>query len=91
MSGGALKLVTQQKAQANNSHPTLHRSPTWIMVQCPSVKMLNLVCPQRKHKTQVMHMLQLIFEDDLPVSSMGQALQNNPPLLTTLLYFKTHD
>lgn len=58
------------------SHSSPH-SPTWIMVQRPSVKMLNLVCPRRKHKTQVMHMLRLIFEDDLPVSSMGQALRNN--------------
>lgn len=59
-------------------HSSPH-SPIWIMVQCPSVKMLNLVCPQRKHKTQVMHMLPLIFEGDLPVSSVGQVLQSNPP------------
>ena len=33
-------------------------------------------------------MLPLLFQDDLPVSSMGQALQNNSPLPNTLHVFQ---
>ena len=64
------------------------RSPKWITVWCPSVNLLNLVWPQRKHKTQAIHMLPSLFWDDLPVSSIGQALQNNSPLPTTLHAFQ---
>lgn len=37
---------------------------------------------------QAIHMLPSLFQDDLPVSSMGQALQNNSPLPTTLHVFQ---
>lgn len=37
---------------------------------------------------QAIHTLPSLFQDDLPVSSMGQVLQNNSPLPTTLHVFQ---
>lgn len=86
---GSLKLVIQQKSLGKQPRSySFPHSLRWITVRCPSVKLLNLDWPQRKHKTQAIHMLPLLFQDDLPVSLMGQALQNNSPLSTILHVFQ---
>lgn len=76
------------------SHSSPH-SPRWITVQCPSANLLNLVWPQRKHKTQAVHMLPPLFQRRRPVTFLlaqrAKRCTATPPFPPRYTYLKTHD
>lgn len=88
MNGGSLKLVTQQKVEANNPDPTLPLQPQMDYSPTPLCESAKFsLAPEETQDTSHPHApvaLAAEAADDLPVVSLGQALQNNSPLPTAL-------